>query len=530
MTEYKKTEKEKSEEVMKGEKSEKTEKTVERLIEKYDIDSNGIKTPIKIVSEGQSIVYKIIIPHIDIATAALLDDIKDKLIGGVEMEGEELQSEESIEKLKSTFKENAEIILSEELPTLDNAIKEHFVLSLLNELLGLDEIEFFLNDSLLEEIVVNSASEPIRVFHKKHGWLLTNIVPKSEAKIQNYASTIARRIGREITTLNPLLDAHLLSKDRANAILSPIASKGNTITIRKFARDPWTAPDFIQNKTISSEIVALLWLAIQYEMNIVVSGGTASGKTSLLNVLLPFVQPNHRILSIEDTRELQLPSFLYWCPLVTREPNPEGKGEVSMLDLLVNSLRMRPDRIIMGEVRKQREAEVLFEAMHTGHSVYCTLHADTCNQTITRLTNPPVNIPHSMLDSVHINVVMFRDRRRGIRRIFELGEFVPDEESLKKGEVKQRPNIIYSWRARDDTIPMVNEPLRLFSELERHTGLDKKEIKNEILVKKEILDWMVRNKIRQVEDVGKILNRYYMEQDAVIEAVKKNKPPKILLG
>lgn len=502
----------------------------EKTVETYEIESEGIKTPIKIVVEDNNRVYKIIIPQVDVATLALLDDIKDKLISGVEMEGEELQTEQAIEKLKATFKENADTLLSEELPSLDKAVKDHFVLSLINELLGLDEIEFFLSDIQLEEVVINSAKEPIRVYHKKYGWLKTNITPKTEAKIQNYANTIARRIGREITTLNPLLDAHLISKDRANAILNPISSKGNTITIRKFARDPWTAPDFIMNKTVNSEIVALIWLAIQYEMNIVISGGTASGKTSLLNILMPFIQPNHRILSIEDTRELQLPSFLYWCPLVTREPNPEGKGEVSMLDLLVNSLRMRPDRIIMGEVRKQREAEVLFEAMHTGHSVYCTLHADTCNQTITRLTNPPVNIPHSMLDSVHLNVVMFRDRRKGIRRIFEVGEFVLDEESMKLGKVKYKPNIIYSWRARDDTIPKVNEPIRLFEELERHTGLDKKEILEEVDMKKRILDWLVKNKLRQVEEVGKVMNHYYMNEQSVIDTVNKNKPAKSLLG
>lgn len=501
----------------------------EKMLETYEIDSGGIKTSIKIVVEGQDVVYRIIIPQIDVATLALLDDIKNKLISGIEMDGEELQSEETIECLKKTFRENADTLLSGELPNLDKAIKDHFVLNLLNELLGLDEIEFFLSDTMLEEIVVNSASEPVRVYHKKYGWLKTNITPKSEAKIQNYANTIARRIGREITTLNPLLDAHLITKDRANAILNPISSKGNTITIRKFARDPWTVTDFIVNKTVSSEILALMWLAIQYEMNMIVSGGTASGKTSLLNILTPFIQPNHRILSIEDTRELQLPSFLYWCPLVTREPNPEGKGEVSMLDLLINSLRMRPDRIIMGEVRKQREAEVLFEAMHTGHSVYCTLHADTCSQTITRLTNPPVNIPHSMLDSVHLNVVMFRDRRRGIRRIFELGEFVMDEESTKTGIIKYRPNIIYSWNARDDTIPMVKQPLRLFEELERHTGLDGKEIMQEVEAKKSILEWLVKNKIRQVEEVGRIMNHYYMDKDTLMETVTKDRPPNTLL-
>ncbi|MBM3309284.1 MAG: CpaF family protein [Candidatus Altiarchaeales archaeon] len=501
----------------------------EKIIDRYEIESDGAKTPIKIVAEGNTRVYKIVIPKIDVATSALLDDIKDKLIRGVEIGADEMQTEDSLENLKKTFKENADAIITEELPKLDEEVRDYFVTSLLNELLGLDEIEFFLADPQLEEVVINSAKEPIRVYHKKYGWLKTNVSPKSEAKIQNYANTIARRIGREITTLNPLLDAHLLSKDRANAILSPISSKGNTITIRKFARDPWTAPDFIMNKTVSSEILALMWLAIQYELNMVVSGGTASGKTSLLNILMPFIQPNHRILSIEDTRELQLPSFLYWCPLVTREPNPEGKGEVSMLDLLVNSLRMRPDRIIMGEVRKQREAEVLFEAMHTGHSVYCTLHADTCSQTITRLTNPPVNIPHSMLDSVHMNVVMFRDRRRGIRRVFELGEFVLEEECLKSGIIKYKPNIIYSWRARDDTIPQVNEPIRLFDELEKHTGLNREEMKEEVDTKKSILDWLVQNNTRQVEEVGKMMNLYYMEKDLVVDAASKNKNPKTLL-
>ena len=144
----------------------------------------------------------------------------------------------------------------------------------------------------------------------------------------------------------------------------------------------------------------MIWLAIEYEMNILFSGGTASGKTTMLNVCMPFVQPNSRIISIEDTRELQLPDFLYWTPLVTRLPNPEGKGEINMLDLLINSLRMRPDRIILGEMRRAREAEVLFEAMHTGHSVYSTVHADTTSETISRLTNPPLNVPPNLLKAV----------------------------------------------------------------------------------------------------------------------------------
>ncbi len=500
-----------------------------QLLEEYEISSDGILTPVKIMMKDYSKEYHLILPEVDVATKALLDDIKERLIVQTDVGSNNVLDPKLMDTLKKDFMDNAKTLLDAELLDLDASVRDHFVLGLVHELLGLDEIEFFLDDESLEEIVLNSASEPVRVYHKRHGWLKTNILPESELKIQNYASMIGRRIGREITTLNPLLDAHLLSKDRANAILTPISSKGNTITIRKFARDPWTATDFINNKTVSSEVLALVWLMIQYEMNIIISGGTGSGKTSTLNICMPFMPPNHRIISIEDTRELQLPEFLYWCPLTTREPNPEGKGEVSMLNLLINSLRMRPDRIVMGEVRKQMEAEVLFEAMHTGHSVYCTIHADTCDQTITRLTNPPIAIPHSMIDAVHLNVVMFRDRRRNIRRVFEVGEFIQDRWHMDEGKMFFKSNIIYKWDPRTDQIKSSMMPVRLFDELERHTGLNRNEMGAELDMKKMILDWMVEHKIRKVGEVGKIMNRYYMDTDTVTEHVKKNGDPKRLL-
>ena len=506
------------------------ELTEGQVLESYEIESDGVKTPVQIIMKEFVPYYKLTLPEVDVATIALLDDIKDRLISGVEMTTAEILDPKLLGQLKDEFKEKAGTILSQELPGLDEDVKNHFILNMLQELLGLDEIEYFLSDGSLEEIIVNSASEPIRVYHKKYGWLKTNIVPATEMRIQNYASTIARRVGREITTLSPLLDAHLVSKDRANAILMPISTKGNTITIRKFARDPWTCTDFINSGTASSEVLALIWLMMQYEMNIMISGGTGSGKTSFMNILMPFIPPNHRIISIEDTRELQLPEYLYWAPLTTREPNPEGKGEVSMLDLLINALRMRPDRIIMGEVRKKMEAEVLFEAMHTGHSVYCTIHADTCEQTITRITNPPIDVPHTMLEAVHLNAVMFRDRRRNIRRIFEIGEFVVDEEKRRMGTLNYKPNVIYRWDARDDKIMPNQEPMRLFTELYRHTGLTRAEVVEDINVKKHILDWMVKHKVRQIEDVGKIFNRYYIDRKTVIDSMKADESPNKIIS
>jgi archaeal flagellar protein FlaI len=499
------------------------------LLESYEIELDDVMTEVQIIMKNFVPHYKLVLPEMDVATLALMDDMKDRLISGVEMSTSEIMDPKLLGQLKSEFTEKAGSLIDEELKGIDEDTRKHLIVSLLNELVGLEDIEYLLADPNLEEIIVNSASEPIRVYHKKRGWLITNIQPQNELRILNYANTIARRIGREISTLNPLLDAHLISKDRANAVLLPIATKGNTITIRKFARDPWTVTDFINVGTATPEVLALIWLMMQYEMNILISGGTGSGKTSFLNILMPFIPPNHRIISIEDTRELQLPAFLYWCPLTTREPNPEGKGEVSMLDLIVNALRMRPDRIIMGEIRKKREAEVLFEAMHTGHSVYGTIHADTCEQTITRITNPPIDIPHSMLEAVHLNVVMFRDRRRGMRRIFEVGEFVPDEDKRRTGDLKYKPNIIYRWDARDDKILPNVEPMRLFTELYRHTGLTRAEVVEDINLKRGILTWMVEHKLRKIDEVGKVFNRYYLDRKSILSVVENNEDPKDIL-
>ncbi|MBW2989818.1 Flp pilus assembly complex ATPase component TadA [Candidatus Woesearchaeota archaeon] len=489
-------------------------------IDKYLVQADGVKAYARIMGgKGVSKEYKISVPELSKPTLALIDEIKHELIMEVKVSAAEVLDPKIMDQLKKRFREKADELLKNKLPSIEEEKKSFLIGSLLHEMLGFGKIEFLLNDVNLEEIVINSADEALRVYHKKHGWLETNVAIESEENIQNLANMIARRVGRQITVLNPLLDAHLVTGDRANAVFYPISNKGNTITIRKFARDPWTVTDFITNQTSNSEIFALIWLAIQYEMNILISGGTGSGKTSLLNVCTPFIPPNHRLISIEDTRELQLPSFLYWCPLTTRQPNPEGKGEVTMLDLLVNSLRMRPDRIILGEMRRKAEAEVLFEAMHTGHSVYATVHADSTSETIQRLVNPPIEVPPNLLGAVNLNVVMFRDRRKGIRRTYQVGEFVTSEEG---GRITVKPNILYRWKASTDTIVQHSLSLRLFEELSRHTGLSQAEITKDLKTKKSILEYLVKNKVRKIEDVGNVIKGYYLDPDLIVSSVNRS--------
>jgi archaeal flagellar protein FlaI len=489
------------------------------VVKSYYITEGGFNMSVKITGgAGMSFKYNLEAHELSPATAALLDQVKQELIRTVHLSTQDIMDPKSVQNVKKIFTNNAAELIETKLPRLDKEVKNFLVMNLVKDMLGLGDIDILLNDPNLEEIVITSSNEPLRVFHKEFGWLATNVFIPQESEIRDKLNTIARRVGRQITTLNPLLDAHLITGDRANAVLYPISSKGNILTIRKFSRDPWTVTDLIKNKTCTSKVFALIWFAIQYESNVLISGGTGSGKTSFLNVCMPFMPPNHRIVSIEDTRELMLPEFLFWTPLTVRQPNPEGKGEVTMLQLMINSLRMRPDRIVLGEMRKKDQAEVLFEAMHTGHSVYATVHADSVISTIQRLSNPPIEVPANLLSAVNLNVVMFRNRRLNVRRVYQIGEYLPTEDD---GQSKVKPHLVYRWKASTDELIEHNKAIRLFEELSRHTGLSENEINADILQKQKILDWMVKKDIRSVQSVGAIMHLYYLDPKKVITVVNK---------
>ncbi len=489
-----------------------------KVLASYELESDSVPATVTISMEPSEFVpiYKIECPDVEPATQAVLDDVREKMIEQTVIPFGEVLNPDEMKNLQGKFFSKAFALIREELPHL--SIKKQRTLAgiLMHNSLGLGIIEMLLMDENLEELVINSSKEPIWAYHIKLGWVKTSIYLASETTTYNYAALIGRRVGTQITNLNPLMDAYMTSGDRSNATLFPISSHGNTLTIRKFARRPWAITDFIREKTLNADVAAFLWLAIQYELNVVVSGGTASGKTSLLNVLTSFIPPNHRVLSIEETRELQLPNFMHWVPLTTRPPNPEGKGEVSMLDLMVNSLRMRPDRILVGEIRRSREAEVLFEAIHTGHSVYSTLHANTAEETFRRLVNPPINIPPTMLASLQLIAVMHRDRRRSIRRVLEIGELIA---SGGMGDIRIEINTIFRWIPSKDQIMQWGKSHRVLNDIRLFTGMDDEELGKNLLGKKKILEYMVKNNMNDINLVGKMVSEYYIDPEAVLKKV-----------
>lgn len=474
-------------------------------LDTYSLEVNNIVIDIRIATyEDEPVpIYIVSIANISPTTRIILEKIRQEFVSKMNIEDlESFEQADNVQLIKKEFRQEIRRLVNKYFPRTDEKTLNMLVNYLLEENLGLGKIDILLRDPRLEEIIINNHKDPVWVYHRRHGWLKTNVVIPTEARIRHFATIIGRDIGKEITNLNPLMDAHLPSGDRVNATLTPISTFGNTITIRKFAEDPWTITKFIKERTIDYRAAALIWLAIQNELSILIAGGTGSGKTSMLNVISNFFPPNQRIISIEDTRELTLPKNIHWVPMETRLPNPEGKGAVTMLDLLVNSLRMRPDRIIVGEIRRREEAEVLLEAVHTGHSVYATIHANNADETITRLTNPPIDIPKAMISSVSLIVVQNRNRRTGYRRTLQIAEVTPTGD----------PRVLMRYNPRTDGIEQIQQSQHVYDRLELYTGLSREDLDRDLEEKMRILQRLVAEDIEDVNEVGGEMARYYLRK------------------
>ncbi|MBD3204556.1 hypothetical protein GF327_09775 [Candidatus Woesearchaeota archaeon] len=495
--------------------SSKTKKTDVSVIDKYNFKSKNIPIEISILNKKKEFVpvYQVSISQISKTTELILEKIRQQLIKQVNLGIVEIKDQKKSRVIEEKFKKTIHVLVNKYFPDTEEKTKDFLITYLIQKSLGLGNIEIMMNDNLIEEIVINSAKEPIWIYHKKHGWLKTNMNVATEDQTRHYATMIGRQVGRQINVLEPLLDAHIGLGDRVNATIMPVSTKGNTITFRKFSRDPFTITHFLRFKTISTSAAALIWLSMQFELSAIIAGGTASGKTSTLNVLATFFPPNQRIISIEDTREVRLPKFLHWVPLSTRIANAEGKGEITMEDLLVNSLRMRPDRILVGEVRRKREAETLFESIHTGHSCYATFHANTAEETVRRLTNPPIDVPKSMLPAISLIIIQFRNRRTGQRRTFQVAEILDDATA----------NVLLQYEPKKDVLVQKNKSKSLMEKLTLFTGLSKSEINKDLKEKEMILNYLLKQNIDKVDSVGRVMAEYYTNKKNLMTFVKKNK-------
>lgn len=448
----------------------------------------------------------------------LLSELRENLVDLAISSDESLQVNE--DKLLNDIKNFlfAKLANNSQNNTISNEYLDNLARKLFQDLVGYGEIDPLIRDDNLEEIMVIGIDKPVFVYHREYGMMKTNILFKDAGEVMNLIDSIARQINRRIDQESPILDGRLPDGSRVNATIPPISADGPSMTIRKFKRDPLTIIDLINSKTISVELAAFFWLCFDglgvKSANAIISGGTSSGKTTTLNALSSFINPKERIITIEDTLELQIPHE-HVIRMETRPPNVENRGELTMNDLVKNSLRQRPDRIIVGEVRGS-EAITLFTALNTGHSGFGTLHSNDARETITRLTNAPMSVPNIMISAIDFIIMQNRSYRSdgvSFRRISEVAEV----SGIEEGVIQL--NKIFEWDPQSDTIKNVGITSKTLTEIANVSGNSLNSLYDEIKNREIVLQHMVDQNIRSIRDVSTVLEMYYLDSQKVLNRI-----------
>ena len=452
----------------------------------------------------------------------LLNEIRENLVDLAISTGENFQVNE--DKLLNDIKvflfnrfnekNQNDDITNEYLDTLSR--------KLLRDIIGYGKIDSLIQDDELEEIMIIGINKPVFVYHRKYGMMKTNIKYTNEQELLELIDLMAREINRRIDQESPILDGRLSDGSRINATIPPISADGPSLTIRKFKKDPLTIIDLINSKTISLELAAFFWLCFDglgvKSANAIISGGTSSGKTTTLNALSAFIPPKERIITIEDTLELQIPHE-HVIRMETRPSNVENKGELTMNDLVKNSLRQRPDRIIVGEVRS-REAITLFTALNTGHSGFGTLHSNSARETITRLTTEPMSVPKIMIQAIDFIIMqkrIYTPSGVSFRRISEVAEIVGVEEGVIQ------LNKIFEWNPEKDTIENISISSKTLTQIANLSGKSLYEIQKDIENRELVLKHMVNYNIHNVNEVNEILELYYSDSEKILNRIQLNR-------
>jgi flagellar protein FlaI len=469
-----------------------------KLLESYD-NTEIYERP------GEIPLYNLLTPPLDRDGFVIKENIRERAIMEIDIDPSLILD---VNKRNKIFREEILKILIERFPEISDKKMDIISGLVVEEMVGYGRINPLLQDEDLEEIMIVGATNPVHVYHKKYGACETNVVFNSPTEVENISEKIARDVQRRIDRSSPILDARLPDGSRVNITIPPISLDGVSLTIRKFNKDPISIVDLMKYGTISSDLAAYLWICIDglgfSPNNLIIAGGTASGKTATLNALLVFVPKMERIITIEDTAELYL-QHKNKVRLETRPPNIEGKGEIRMDELLKNALRMRPDRIIVGEVRGP-EAKTLFTAMNTGHDGSMgTLHANTAHDVLTRLTSPPMDVPTTMIPALDLVVMQQKhfDRKKGIiRRVSEVSELTIGE----AGGIQE--NSVFSWNPNSDKITTTGIPSRTQFKLEGAAKTLGTTFTKELESRKNFLEGLVSEGIRKFDEIQSRINDY----------------------
>ncbi len=469
--------------------------------------------------EEGSLKYEVIEPPLSMEEQAKLKKIEELIIDLLDINLMEVRDPD---KIKNYLKEKTDQIIRDYGIYLTDVEYNKILYYIYRDFIGLGKIEPLMKDVEIEDISCDGAGIPIYIFHRKYGSMKTNVVFENPEELNNFIIKLAQRCGKHVSVAEPILDGALPDGSRVSATYSPekdIAIKGSTFTIRKFTKDPLTITDLINFGTLPPLIAAYLWMAIEFKKSILISGGTATGKTSFLNALCMFIEPEAKIVSIEDTPELNLPHE-HWIAKIARPGySTTSIGEVSMFDLLKAALRERPDYIIVGEVRGA-EAYVLFQAMATGHAGLATIHAESIDAVMNRLQTPPINLSPGLIQHLDLVLIMTHARIKGIdvRRLKEVIEIVDID--IKTG--KPIINQLFRWNPVGDYFEFSSDRSYIINAIIEEKGLSEESVWAEIRRRERILEWLKENNIRYYKDVGKIIAEYYKNPEKVLERIEGN--------
>ena len=466
--------------------------------EKYDLFELA-KTHITYDEEDQKVLYQIIEPE-------LTDDEKEyyeELRRGFIYVFERVASEDLEEGPQEIIVQGARRLCAKYKIKLSPESLEKLIYYLKRDFLGLEMIEPLMHDPYIEDVSCDGLGIPIFVNHLKYGPLEVNRKYTSPEKLNSFIVKLAQKTNQEISLSKPILQGALPDGSRVEAIYGKeISEKGSSYTLRKFRAEPFTPIHLIDFGTMPPFLLAYLWLAVENKQSILVSGGTATGKTTILNALSLFVPPTSKIVSIEDTPEINLPHE-HWLPMIARES--QEKATVTMFDLLKASLRERPDFIIVGEIRGE-EASILFQGMATGHAGLGTVHAEKFEDLVNRMTIDPINLPKQLITEMDIAIFMKQMKIKSniVRRCSAVVEVV--EYSSKKDQFTTNDFVEFDPSTDEFSF---SENSSIISNLLKLRGGSEDALWSEIEKRRRILDIMHKKSIIEFRDVSSVIKAYY---------------------
>jgi flagellar protein FlaI len=464
-------------------------------------------------------LMKVIEPKLKEDEEELLTLFKETLEKTLDYEWEKL----TVMDKKTYLEKSVESFIKSRGMSIEPISKDKITYFLVRDFVGFGPIDALMNDTHIEDISCDGVGIPLFTFHNKFESIKTNIIFEDEGILNSFVINLGQRCGKQLSVSNPILDGTTVEGHRVQATYArEVTTRGASFTIRRFKEKPFTPVELIKYGTASPDIVAYMWLSVEHGESAIICGGTASGKTATLNAMALFIPPGAKVVTMEDTREINLPHE-NWIPGTTRsgvgERGVDGKaaGEIDMYDLVRAALRQRPNYIIVGEVRG-KETYTMFQAMATGHTTFSTMHADSVKGMVNRLENPPINCPRILLTALR-NVIIQTHARVGvdmvrrIKQLIEIVGFEPETNELIS-------NTVYEWDQATDKFIFKGHSF-LFDKIMEMKNLTHEELLQEFERRIDIVKYMVSKDMDDHNDIWALIREYYKEPKGTAEMVRK---------